>query len=532
MRTKALLLSILPAAAAILIIAAVFCHIPLKTAYAADSGARFFISTTDGESWELFCGEESIATATGAFFDYGNSNAVSVKFERAIKDKLAGAEEYALGFMLPDIFAETVGGTEIEYSETGGSLVVKPRYECVISTDVNRTLQYRAEDGEFETYPFSTEREGGLTFGQSVDTGDYEVRFALYEIFVFDGVRYDVPRYSAPIGCTVVQAEPAVPEPGTVRAEYGTAVEDIPQAFYDYSGEWTLSEEQDIPELAAGARLAVKEGGYLVRFDYAPHNKNYKSALGVAVRVEITPRTLRVYINDDFSLVGEPVKARFSYEIATPLVDGDTEESLGIELYVENIDVNKPDKYVIKARFENANYLPQCLNYDNIFAEGGTYTVYATRLSATAYDGSEFEIYISNGIRNMTLRIEKYEREAQPDGYKFVSGYEFIFENEDGERVFPNTEYAVLIKRLSVYATHYALVFASGQTGRMAQTSSELIQTTGDMRALALFIEEVAPACKSPFETAAYALAGLCGALAVVLAALIAAYLKGGRYFK
>ena len=241
---------------------------------------------------------------------------------------------------------------------------------------------------------------------------------------------------------------------------------------------------------------------------------------------------MRVYINDDFSLVGEPVKARFSYEIATPLVDGDTEESLGIELYVENIDVNKPDKYVIKARFENANYLPQCLNYDNIFAEGGTYTVYATRLSATAYDGSEFEIYISNGIRNMTLRIEKYEREAQPDGYKFVSGYEFIFENEDGERVFPNTEYAVLIKRLSVYATHYALVFASGQTGRMAQTSSELIQTTGDMRALALFIEEVAPACKSPFETAAYALAGLCGALAVVLAALIAAYLKGGRYFK
>ncbi len=535
MKTKVFALSILTAAAAILIIAAVFCYIPFKTAYAADGGLRFLISTSDGESWELFLGEESIATASGAFFDYGNSNAVSVKFESAIKRKLEeqGHTDYALSFALPNIFAEAAGDTEADYSETSGGILIKARYESVISSDIYKTLQYRTE-GEFETYPFSAEQDGGLTFGQAIDAGGYRVRFALYEVFVFDGVRYSVPRYSGEIGCTVLAAEPEIPELGIVKVEYGTAAEDIAQALYDYSGEWTLSAEQNLPELAADrrARLEVKDGGYLLAFDYAPRNKNYKTAYGIIVNVEITPRILRVYISDDFSLVGEPVKTDFKYEISTPLAEGETEESLGIELYVENIDINAPGKYVIKARFENDNYLPQCLNYDNVFLEGGRYTIYATRLSAAAHDGSQFEVYIQSGIRNLTLRIDEYVGGAAIDGYVLVAGYEFIFENEDGERAFPETEYVVIVKRLNVSATLCAAIYGEGQIGNLSETVYGAVEVRSDMRALAFFTEDAASFGKSAYETTAYVLAGLCAALAVSLAALTVAYLKGGRYFK
>lgn len=387
MKKRFFAMNMIFAAAAAFTLAVLFCCIACDTAFAAQDPVSFTISTQDGGSWTLSQDGDIIAAYNGTFFNFGSTDAASAKFETVIKNKIAslGAAEYVINFDLPQIGVETEGETELAYNERQGDLLLRGAVEYMIvagGTAENSTaLQYRKKsEGEYKTFAFAEARGGGLTFGKRVDVGEYLVRFVAYEEFDYgigegNTVRYRVPRYSREIECRITNAIPDVPDVGEVSVEYGTLNEKLGDEIYDPSGSWTLSEEQDIIGFSENSRLGVKEGGYSVKFDYTPHNKNYVAVKGVEVNVQVTPCGLTVYVGDAQSFVGEPLAEDIRYEISSPLIDGDREEDLGTEICLGEIDVNTVGKYLITVRFANANYTPICRNNNNIFVDGGLYTV-------------------------------------------------------------------------------------------------------------------------------------------------------------
>ena len=121
--------------------------------------------------------------------------------------------------------------------------------------------------------------------------------------------------------------------------------------------------------------LGVKDGVYSLKFDYIPNNKNYKVVEGVEIDVTVTPRALRIYIENAYSVVGEPLAENIGYEVTTELIGDDSVEDLGVEIYVVGTDGSVAGQYSILARFSNVNYVPDCKNYGNPLIIGGVYTV-------------------------------------------------------------------------------------------------------------------------------------------------------------
>lgn len=541
MRTKRLSLAILTVAAALLVIVALVCHIPRGVASAADDVAEFVISTSDGRNWTLSQDSEQISSFEGPFFDYATTNAASARFEARIKQELAsqGKSEYSLKFELPAISAEAVGDTTFEYSAQEGGVVIRGIYNNIISLNERKVLQYRRVGGEYAVFTQASANGKEYTFGRLADVGEYDVRFVAYEEFEYDGVWYSVERYSEAIRCEIIPTLPELPDFGVVSVEYGTKAEDIKNAFYDFSGVWTLSAEQDIPNLSADSRLDVKDGEYTVKFDYAPNSDNYRSVAGVQVSVSVYPRTLRIYIDDAHSLAGEPLATNLTYTIATPLAEGDVEADLGARLYIDGIDKDVPGRYEIKARFDNGNYTPYCLNKTDVFINGGLYIVYATRLTGMAADGSEFEAYLESGFDEdiALLRVELVKNAAQISGYEYVAGYRFMFEDSGGNRVSPGGDYVIYIKSLSEKcekSTHFAVINADGIVGKPTPLGeAEFISAPSDLDVLAFYVEceAVAPNGTSAYLIASYVLIALICVLAVTLVILIVVYKKGRRYF-
>lgn len=506
---------------AFLFIFAIIPYLP-KIAF-ADSSVEFLISTADGTHWQLSLEGETMDEFTGEFINPTTTNVASVKFYESIQDILAEREEsdYNLSFALPEIACEAVGESEVVYTkQEGAGLWIKPNYSPMFDESATVIVQYKkADSGKFETYEFYVERDGGFTFGTSVGVGDYLVRLVVIERLNYDGKTYTVPRYAQAVECSVVSADIEAPSVAEIRVEYGTRLGNVQNAIYSEDGVWTLSAEQD-DGLTANSLLEVKEGGYKIKFDYTSNNKNYNPVLGVPLDVTVYARTLRVYLDNASSFMGEPLVTDFNYTVATPLLDGDTIEDLGIEIYVHEFDNQVAGRYFILARFANANYIPDCRNMHNTLAYGGTYIVYAAKLTATAEDGNGFIAYFENGVEDLSFRVtsEALLQDAE-GGYVQLARYRLIFENQYGERVFYNGDFVLtFVDNSRLGATHICLVTADGQAHAKSKIT-ERISAGANVD----IIEFYAFYTKglSGIEIANIVLASVCCALAVVFVALI-----------
>ena len=420
----------------------------------AQDEKAFVISTADGDDWTLSAGGDAIETARGPFFDPMDKNAVSAKFLEEIKSR--AGQDYTLRFELPPIGIRAVGDTVFKYTQSPDrGVLFESVFDAVISTDIIDVLQYRQDGGEFEVYPDASSHGDGLVFGQNVSVGDYDVRYVVYENFDLDGRAYSVPRYSSDITCTVKRAEPEVPQLPAVEVEYGATAAEIAWRIPDVEGSWTLSQNQLLQSVAKDTLLDASDDVYVLKFDYTPFNENYAPVIGVEVDVRIRPKILRVYIYDAFALAGVPFE-KPQFEIYEQLAGEDKTEDLGVELFVDDCDFETPGEYVVSARFANGNYSAYPLNKNgNMFIEGGKLTLFATKFAVAASDGARFEIFVTAGYKNISARIELLKDNNElfsfvdfikgSDTYTLLSAYRFIFEDEQGERVYPDGDYVITL---------------------------------------------------------------------------------------
>ena len=501
----------------------------------ADSAVQFEILFS-ADKWTLSADGVEIESAVGSFFDpLDNEKAVSVIFKRAMDNQLAETDstDYTLNFKLPSIGCSTVGASVFDYSERVGSFVLKADYLPAVSEDVIQSLEYRTEDGGFRNYSFAQPMSGGLAFGQNVDAGRYYVRFVVSEQFTFDGRPYSVTRYGEEAFCTVRKATPDAPSLDVVEAEYGIALRNIANYIPSSAGSWRLSATQSNGAFNADTLLHVSGDLYNVKFDYTPNNPNYNTLEGVEVSVRITPRTLRVSVDDAFSLVGEPLKTDLKYEILTPLVGGDREEDLDISFDFSGVDSSVAGEYDIGVKFGNADYKAISISSSNVFSSG-RYIVYATSQKVTAPDGAVFEVLLGNGFKDMTLRIELCKNEWWKSlGVSGGNVYRFIFENSLGERVYPQGSFTVRWEDGAFGdATHIGVALNDGEALDPVTLTQNHITVDGNTDVIAFLIAPV-PGCNAfGMAIASAVLIAVCCALGVVLIVLTTVYFAGRRYFK
>lgn len=506
----------------------------------AQDDAAFVIATSDGRNWTLSENGETIATALGDFFDPMDKNAVSAKFLGEIKARTQ--QIYTLRFELPPIASAVEGDTSFDYTQTKkGGVLIKGVYSAVISTDITSALQYRKPGGDYEVYPDAYARGDGLVFGQNADIGEYEVRYVIFENFDLDGRVYSAARYSSEIDCTVKRAAVAAPQVPVVEAEYGISAQEISWRIQDATGSWTLSQNQSLPSLTGETLLDASDEAYIVKFDYTPFNENYAPVVGVDVRVKIAPKNLRIYIYDAFALVGEPLE-NLSFEIYEQLAGDDKIADLGVELFVENGELDTAGEYTISARFSNKNYNPEPLNKNgNMFIEGGKLTLYATKFAVTASDGMQFELFATAGYLNIRARVELLTEEEDirsfcdfimnGDTYTLLSAYRFVFEDALGDRVYPDGDYVVTfisVPNGAMYAAPES--FLKEEIAEVAQGGSMTIKKTCDKMAFyKLRDRQLPPAVTGRIDRACYALIGLTCACAVVFVVLAGVYFARRR---
>lgn len=518
---------------------AVFCigdnYRSTRTARAEDA-LVFEISYDEGE-WILSSDGAELERFTGEFFGHPQEqNLASVIFKQRIDQQLqsSGATDYSLTFDLPDIFCTTVGPSAFDYTEVAGSFALIADYSPIISDGeaVKESLQYRKSDSEFENFIYGDRLSGGLAFGRNVDVGEYLVRFVVTEEFKFDKQTYNVERYSQEVACTVRTATPVAPERDVLEIEYGTRTADIADRLPQEKGTWSLSQQQtESADLSPDKTLHVREEGYLLKFDYVPKNKNYKPLSGVDVKVEITPRTLSVAIGDAFSLVDEPLAEGLGYRVLSTLVDGDREEDLNIVLLTDGVNVSVAGEYVVKAEIRNPDYVARSVNEHSQFIDGGRYTVYATSRSVVAPDGVVFEVLLGTGFIDLNLRVGLVPVAGLGEDFAEnpIGGhaYEFIFENNSGERVYPSGTYTVLWQEGTLDGAVTAVIKTANGATREA-LKGRYLTVSGDTQVIA-FYAEVAGESANGLEIACIVMGALCSALAVTLIALIVVYVLQRR---
>jgi len=418
-------------------------------AYAAETTAiNFTIRTADGVNFDLFKEASKISSESGNFFELGGGS-VSEVFYNVIHNELSDGQDYSLAFEFPAISCTVSGPLEFPYSDTdAGGIKIKFEYDPVITAG-SKVVQYRTADGEYMTYA-AAEDENGLSFGKRVPVGEYFVRAAVIETFVFDRREYSVPRYAEEIKCTVLSGSYPLSEIPEVSAVYGTRADGLSSRIVYSGGRFELASGQS--GINPDTLLPVEYEAREVLFDFYPENSNFAPVKNVPVSVRITPAPIRVYICDGSSLVGVPLNENISFDIVSELVGDDSIEDLGAKLDFSAVNANTAGRYLVKVTFANANYNPVCFNKDpsDMFTEGGHYSVLQTKLSGKAADGSTFEIIIEDGFIGYSLEVQDFGKWELED-YKMLGSYSFVIKDENGEEVI-----------LDSYTVSYKLAYEAG----------------------------------------------------------------------
>lgn len=379
-----------------------FCR---DVAYAIEP-ASLTVATEDGFGWRIKDeGGSVLKECDGGF--YGG---VAQEFAAFLKERYG--DNYTLKFELPDVNAFFVGGIcENPFTEADDSAIVVDGEFAQMIGGASVSLEYRreGEDG-FEAFASTLPVGNKIVFGKGVAVGEYELRYVVTEEFEFANRRYAGRRVSSRLlKCSITASEPRVPSLDVVYAEYGTAAQDIGKAIG--GGSWSFANDNTV---AANTVLGVKDGGYMLRFDFRHDNPNYLPVKGVEVRVEILPKLLTVYVDDVERVSGEPLVSEFVYRVSGGLVGDDTAADLEIAVYSDCRDKNEPGIYRLYGRVGNPNYDAEFLSSAGTVSGYARYIVYPTEAEAVAEDGRKFDIVCGKGIKNLLISVGSEEAGSFP----------------------------------------------------------------------------------------------------------------------
>lgn len=446
--------------------------------------------------------QELVAQEDGVFFDASAQGVVADLFMYAIHDWLDengfSRGDYHLSFELPGFEAQAHGDGTVQYdAQFDGDFSLSATVTSIMNpangtSAMRGALQYRTADSqgydERDTHGRADNVGAPVFFGR-VAAGDYLVRYVAYEDFTFDGVSYLVPRYSNnEFACKVVKAVVPLPSITSTSIVYGTAAGDI--SIADSTGRWTFDDAQEGCDRAQ--YLEVSDSPHTVYFNYVSNDQNYLPREHIPIAVTVTPRVLRVYVGDAYSMKGEPQAdlTKIDY-IVGPLVGDDTEEELGLEFYLTTTFV--PDRagyYTILARISDKNYSCLTVSLYHSSVPGGTYTVYENKFEATATDGRKFTVFCDSLPAGVTLAVETGEsirvqgdihEGAKDFYYQSIASYRICFYDSLHNRVLPTGACSIEWEGVVEGATYIAIF---GEAG--VADSDGLIPYDGDVRSVTL----------------------------------------------
>ena len=509
----------------------------------------FVIATADGENWTLSFNGQNVdgAECRGAFIEANNRNCVALKMYEAIKTCLreSGANVPDTGdfiianycnvsFKLPDI-SSTVEQNTTKYGSQG--VFFGARILQIISSP-SVAFEYKKEGDEWKR-AYADYTAGGYLFGRGVDAGEYQVRLVATERIRYEvneqlvPFEYESVRYGQAFACTIEKAELFVQKQPQKKFVYGASLSDMANSlestnFCDVNvqGRFVPSAAQTDTALVGitdpkSAYLGVKDGGYVVHFDFIPDSNNYMPLEQIAVQINASPRTLYVRIRDAYSLAGEAF-AIPKYQIVSSLVGGDAESDLGINFEYE-ADKDVPSMtYRSYITFSNPNYTPDCHSYESQFANYGRYFVYAKQVEVVADDGQIFYAFFGSGLMDVIVKASRIEVENKY-GRPIYAAYKFEFVDGDGNDVTPEEAFSITWKNTPEIVEYFA-VYGKDELLDISENGVVLSKQYN----VICFIEGNSLA--RAFTPANIALTAICGVLAMTVVALCVAWKKQKRY--
>ena len=509
----------------------------------------FVIATADGENWTLSFNGQNVdgAECRGAFIEANNPNCVALKMYEAIKtclresganvpdtDDFIIANYCNVSFKLPDI-SSTVEQNTAEYGSQG--VFFGARILQIISSP-SVAFEYKKEGDEWKR-AYADYTAGGYLFGRGVDAGEYQVRLVATERIRYEvneqlvPFEYESVRYGQAFACTIEKAELFVQKQPQKKFVYGASLSDMANSlestdFCDVNvqGRFVPSAAQTDTALAGitdpkSAYLGVKDGGYVVHFDFIPDSDNYMPLEQIAVQINVSPRTLYVRIRDAYSLAGETF-AIPKYQIVSSLVGGDAESDLGISFEYE-ADKDVPSMtYRSYITFSNPNYTPDCHSYESQFANYGRYFVYAKQVEVVADDGQIFYAFFGSGLMDVIVKASRIEVENKY-GRPIYAAYKFEFVDGDGNDVTPEEAFSITWKNTPEIVEYFA-VYGKDELLDISENGVVLSKQYN----VICFIEGNSLA--KAFTPANIALTAICGVLAMTVVALCVAWKKQKRY--
>lgn len=484
----------------------------------------------DAKVWNASVDDTRVWTARGEFFTgekvyYSFKQSLSaVLFQRGVissDDKDSFDRDAAswdvnryfdFTFIFPTMGNVSANKTNITYTKDASDAVVSVDGAGSIFEFWSSRLDYRKAGTTDVKRQSSDVFSTSVAFGNGVDAGEYRVGYTAIERFTFDGKVFDVERAGAnEITVSIGKATLTAPTVNVVEAEYGVTVAQISSrirgAIGDEeflstgSGDFILRDAQTDAIFDGvtdkGALIPVpREQEYTLVYDFESDSGNYFTLENISVKLHVNPRKITVRISDVYTLAGDdliPLK-NVGYTIDDALVGNDTEDDLGMRLNC-SADKDAAGVYPITATFDNPYYEAVSASIYGGFVQYGRYMVFAKRVSATAPDGTVFDVYYDKGfVEIKTAKITLIDAQSALDGKKITCAYRIELADNDGNVIDPDGNYYVSWKGTINDAKYVSIGLDNALEEVSAYTGG--VPLSKDDCEIYFYVDDIAPASR------------------------------------
>lgn len=415
-------------------------------------------------------------------------------------------------FIFPTMGNVSANKTSITYTKDASDAVVSVEGAGAIFEFWSSRLDYRKVGTTDIKRQYSDVFSTSVEFGNGVDAGEYRVGYTAIERFTFDGKVFDVERTGAnEITVSIGKATLTAPTVNVVEAEYGVTVAQISSrirgAIGDEeflstgSGRLILRDAQTDAIFDGvtdkGALIpAPREQEYTLVYDFEFDSGNYFTLENISVKLRVNPRKITVRISDVYTLAGEDLipLENVGYTIDDALVGNDTEDDLGVRLNC-SADKDAAGVYPITATFDNPKYEAVSASIYGGFIQYGRYMVFAKRVSATAPDGTVFDVYYDKGfVEIKTAKITLIDAQSALDGKKITCAYRIELADNDGNVIDPDGNYYVSWKGTINDAKYVSIGLDNALEEVSAYTGG--VPLSKDDCEIYFYVDDIAPASR------------------------------------
>lgn len=246
-----------------------------------------------------------------------------------------------------------------------------------------------------------------------------------------------------------------------------------------------------------GALIPVpREQEYTLVYDFESDSGNYFTLENISVKLHVNPRKITVRISDVYTLAGEDLipLENVGYTIDDALVGNDTEDDLGMRLNC-SADKDAAGVYPITATFDNHYYEAVSASIHGGFVQYGRYMVFAKRVSATAPDGTVFDVYYDKGfVEIKTAKITLIDAQSALDGKKITCAYRIELADNDGNVIDPDGNYYVSWKGTINDAKYVSIGLDNALEEVSAYTGG--VPLSKDDCEIYFYVDDIAPASR------------------------------------